>query len=203
MDKAEEQTLVRRLSKFDEDAWVTFCTEFGTVLAERLRSQFGCDAHRAEEIVQMTFVRCIRSIRSFDPSRGRLLPWLKAVAANEARTYLQGQSPLRSGTSSAGSRLPLAAIVDCLDREPLPEDVLGRKEVQRMVADCLLELPLRQRAVLTMKYQEELKVAEIARRLNLSEKAVESLLSRSRESFRSVLVAKATAARLTPGDMEP
>lgn len=207
MDKAEEQALVRRLLRFDEDAWMAFCNEFGSVLTQSIRSQFGCDDHRAEEIVQMTFVRCTRSIKTFDPSRGRLGDWLKAVAANEARTYLQVQSRGQGGASVSNpsrdsqSGSSLAAIVDRLDREPLPEEVLRRKELRRMIADCLLELPQRQREVLVMKYQEELKVAEIARRLGQSEKAVESLLTRSRESFRSVLVARAAAAKLTLGDM--
>jgi DNA-directed RNA polymerase specialized sigma24 family protein len=53
-----------------------------------------------------------------------------------------------------------------------------------------------------MKYQEELTVAGIARKLGLSEKAVESLLSRSRASFRSVLVARAAAAKLTIADIQ-
>jgi hypothetical protein len=64
MDKAEEQTLVRRLSRFDEDAWVAFCTEFGSVLTQYVHSQFGCDTHRAEEIVESLLSRSRESFRS-------------------------------------------------------------------------------------------------------------------------------------------
>ena len=203
MDNAEEKTLVRRLLRFDDDAWRTFCADFWTALAQYLRLHFGCNSERAEEIVQMTFVRCVRSIRTFDPSRGRLLDWLQAVAANEARTCFKGESrPCDQESHSEGARRSLEAIADCLDREPLPEDLLARKDTQMMVAECLLGLPLRQRQVLVMKYQEELKVAEIAKSLSISEKAVESLLSRSRESFRRLIVARVAAAKLTVGDIQ-
>ena len=176
--------------------------EFSTVLVQHVSLRFGCNAQKAEEIVQMTFVRCIRSIGTFDPARGRLSDWLNAVAANEARTFLQAESHSRAATfSTDGAGASLAAIVDCLDRQPLPGELLERRDVQVMVGNCLRVLPLRQRQVLVMKYQEELKVAEIAQKLELSEKAVESLLSRSRESFRSALVARAAAAKLTIADI--
>jgi RNA polymerase sigma-70 factor (ECF subfamily) len=203
MQKADAKSLVRRLSRFDEEAWAAFCKEFAPVLGRHVQYRFGCDADRAEEIVQMTFVRCIRSIASFDPSRGSMLDWLKAIASNEARTTLKAQARLRTGGDPAvGSRSPLAAIVDCMDRQPLPDELLARKDVQNMVAQCLVQLPPRQRQVLVMKYQEDLKVSEMARRLSLSEKAVESLLSRSREAFRNALSARAAASKLTVGDMQ-
>jgi RNA polymerase sigma-70 factor, ECF subfamily len=204
MDRAEEKSLVRRLSRLDDDAWAGFCADFRTPLAQYLRLRFGCDLQRAEEIVQRTFVRCVRSIGSFDPSRGRLGDWLRAVAANEARTYLQGESRPGAGHPGVnGSRAALAAIVDCLDRQPLPEELIERRDTQIMVAECLLELPQRQRQVLVMKYQEEMKVSQIAQNLALSEKAVESLLSRARESFRKALVAKAANAGLTVAEIQP
>ena len=202
MDKAEEESLVQQLLGCNDDAWRRFCAEFWAVLARNVQLRFGCDARKAEEIVQSTFVRCVRSIGTFDASKGCLLDWLNAVAANEARTYLQGESRARLGQrSSDGSGWPLTEIVDCLDRQPLPDEVLARRDTQSMVAGCLAGLPLGQRQVLVMKYQEESKVVEIAEKLGLSEKAVESLLSRARESFRKALTAKAAAAKLTIGDI--
>lgn len=203
MDRAEEDSLVRQLLRCDDDAWKSFCAEFWAVLAGNVELRFGCDAQKADEIVQSTFVRCVRSIRTFDASRGRLLDWLKAVATNEARTYLQFESRTLAGKfGSDGDRGPLAKIVDCLDRQPLPEELLARRDTQTMVAASLLELPPRQRQVLVMKYQEGSKVVEIAGKLGLSEKAVESLLSRARQSFRKTLVAKAAAVKLTIADIQ-
>lgn len=203
MDRAEEDSLVRQLLRCDDDAWRRFCAEFWAVLAGSVQLRFGCDAQKTDEIVQSTFVRCVRSMRTFDASRGRLVDWLKAIAANEARTYLQFESRTLAGKfGSDADQGPLAEIVDCLDRQPLPEELLARRDTQTMVAVCLLELPSRQRQVLVMKYQEGLKVTEIAEKLGMSEKAVESLLSRARESFRKLLVAKAAAVKLTIADIQ-
>ena len=39
----------------------------------------------------MTFIRCVKSFNTFDPARGRLFDWLKAIARNEAqRLFRQG-----------------------------------------------------------------------------------------------------------------
>lgn len=195
MDRVEEDALVRQLLRCDDDAWKRLCAEFWAVLAGGVQLRFGCDSQKADEIVQSSFVRCVRSMRTFDPSRGRLLDWLKAVAANEARTYLQRES--RTVPRPCNADQQFVETVECLDRQPLPDELLARRDTQTMVAACLLELPLKQRQVLVMKYQEGSKVAEIAANLGLSEKAVESLLSRGRESFRKALAAKAAAVRLT------
>ena len=204
MDKAEEKALILSLRRLEDRAWTVFYTEFHPALTHFVCLRFGCDSNQAEEIVQRTFVRCVRSIRTFDPERGRILGWLRAVASNEACTFLR-RDPATSKDGSCSGLPPQALsaeIVECLDRQPLPEELLARQDTQALVAECLLELPLRQCQVLVMKYQEDLRVAEIARRLNLSEKAVESLLTRARESFRRLLVARAAARHLTVADLE-
>jgi RNA polymerase sigma factor (sigma-70 family) len=203
MDRADEDALVRQLSRYNDGAWRRFYAEFWPPLVEGVRQRFGCDVRKAEEIVQSTFVRCIRSIRTFDTSRGRLWDWLQAVAANEARTYLKRESRVwRNVGGAAGDPLPLAELVEHIDRQPLPDELLVRRDTQTLVAECLLQLPLRQRQALVLKYQESLKVDEIAARLGLSSKAVESLLSRGRESFRRALAAKAAVLELTLDDMQ-
>jgi len=56
-----------------------------------------------------------------------------------------------------------------------------------MVQASLLALSPERRQVLVEKYVEELSVAEIAARTGKSPKAVESLLSRARKQFRTLL----------------
>lgn len=89
MDQAEETVLAGRLRAMDERAWALFCRDYSPVLLQFARWQFGCSRDKAEEVAQMTFVRCVRSIGTFDASKGRLWGWLKAIARNEAHTYLR------------------------------------------------------------------------------------------------------------------
>ncbi len=65
-----------------------------------------------------------------------------------------------------------------------PATALERKELARLVRVALDYLPIRYGQALEWKYLAGLPVNEIARRLELSPKAAESLLTRARQAFR-------------------
>lgn len=186
MDQSEEGTLVRQLVKMDEGAWETFCREYSVPLREFVRMQFGCTRETAEDVVQMSFVRCVKSIKSFDPSRGRLFAWLKAVSSNEAHTALRKQDPPGTAARASGS----CGAIEDVDHALLPDEVLAQEEVQLLIHEVMVELHSRYREALVLKYVENRKVSEMAAQLGQSEKATESLLSRSREAFRRVFLKK-------------
>jgi RNA polymerase sigma-70 factor, ECF subfamily len=188
MDQAQETALARKLRAMDEQAWALFCRDYSPVLLHFVQLAFACGPDRAEEVVQMTLVRCIRSIGTFDASKGRLLPWLKAIARNEAHTSLKHGV----ATESQGPRqVPLDEVAPWLlveiDRSPLPEEVLARRDVQQLVRETLVQLNARHRDVLVAKYIDGKRVTQIATEMNASEKTVESLLTRARESFRAIM----------------
>jgi RNA polymerase sigma-70 factor (ECF subfamily) len=186
MDQAEEIALVRQLVRMDEKAWEMFCREFSVPLLTSVRVQFGCSREVAEEVVQMSFVRCVKSIKSFDPARGRLLTWLKAVARNEAHTLLPARP--HAALEPAADGTLTREIREKLDEAPLPEEILARQETQLLVQEAITELPSRHRQALVLKYVENQRVAEIAGRLGQSEKAIESLLTRARNAFRTAFL---------------
>jgi RNA polymerase sigma factor (sigma-70 family) len=186
MDQAEEIALVRRLVKMDEKAWEMFCREFSVPLLTSVRLQFGCRRELAEEIVQMSFIRCVKSIKSFDPARGRLFTWLKAISRNEAHTLLPAFAA-RSSTADDSAALA-REIAEKLDEAALPEEILARQETQLLIQEAITELPSRNRQALVLKYVENRRVSEIAGLLGQSEKAIESLLTRSRQAFRTAFL---------------
>ena len=200
MDEAAEKAFLQRLVRMDEKAWERFCKEYGPPLRQFVRLYAGCGVEKAEEIVQMVFVRCVRSIRTFDPSRGRLFQWLKAISKNEAHTVLR-QDNNRDRRMAVSAALDPAAgkALHDVDRAPLPDEILARTDVQSLIQEILLGMRSSYRDVLTMKYLDGLRVTEIAVRLALSEKAVESLLTRAREAFRTALAKNAGSDELEEG----
>lgn len=187
MTDANEAAFAQRLKRMDGKAWEEFARSQWRPLAGFVMSRFGAGIEEAEEVVQMTFVRAARSIGTFDAARGSLFGWLKAIAANEARTMGRrghGQvvfSSLPSDTAGA-----LGAIAS----EPLPEDVLAGKDFRCAVQDTLAALPAKQRNALVWKYLDGCTAAVVAERMGITARAAESLLLRSREAF-----AKAFRAR--------
>ncbi len=65
-----------------------------------------------------------------------------------------------------------------------PENAFDRAEIGRLVQVALDQLPSHYGSALEWKYLEGLSVKQIAGKLKLSPKAVESLLTRAREAFR-------------------
>ena len=191
VDRSEESSLIRRLVLKEEAAWELFCRLYLPPLSAFLRYALGLDVERAEDVVQLTFLRCVRSIGTFDAGRGDLLNWLKSVARNECRTLFQQANRSESALSfSASSPLVRDEVLDLMDRDDLPEEILAQRDLQLLVHETLLRLGERNRMVLVMKYIEDMKVAEIGTRLEVSDKAVESLLSRARDAFRAAFLTR-------------
>ncbi|MBN2592318.1 MAG: sigma-70 family RNA polymerase sigma factor [Sedimentisphaerales bacterium] len=202
MDQTEEKTFIRKLKKMDKWAWEALCREYSAPLLAFVQYRFGCDREKAGEIVQMTFVRCVKSIRNFKPSRGTLLNWLKTISKNEMHTLLQQeQKQLAAKTSNLSSVETIEGILEKMDTAALPEEIIAKGEFQLLVHETIAELYSRYRKVLILKYVENRKVAEIASMLGQSEKAIESLLSRSRQAFKKVFLQKAGRAKFEEGGL--
>jgi RNA polymerase sigma factor (sigma-70 family) len=197
MDQTEEKTFIRKLKKMDKWAWEAFCREYSAPLLAFVQFRFGCDREKAEEIVQMTFIRCVKSIRNFKPSRGILLNWLKTISKNEGHTLLQqDRKQLAMKTLALSSVEAIEGVLDGMDTVALSEEMIAKGEIQLLIHETIAELYSRYRKVLILKYVENRKVAEIAVMLGQSEKAIESLLSRSRQAFKKVFLQKARCAEI-------
>ncbi len=178
-----ETRLVKRLAEKDERAWEEFCRQYSGPLLSMVRMRFGCSPEQAEEIVHVAFIRCVKSFKTFDPARGRLFDWLKAIAHNEACRLLRQTAP--SGQVALES--PDGHWLEQIDVADLPDEHLCRQEVRWLVLDTVMALSSRYRQALLMKYIEGRRVSDMAAALGESEKAVESLLTRSRLAFKDLL----------------
>jgi len=151
----------------------------------------GQDPHLCEDVVQETLTRAIRELHKYDPSRskGNIFSWLTGLARNEVRRALR---PRRSAQS-------LEALWERMDREllnlyaglaeqPFDEEVLRRTETRELVNATMSQLPPHYGSVLEERYVESRSVRDLAAALEISEKAVESLLSRAREAFRATFL---------------
>lgn len=204
---AEERAIVRRMIAGDEAAFEAFADEYLPPLYRFAVRRLGGDRELARDIVQTTICKAIAKLTTFR-GEAALMTWLCACCRNEIASHFRKKSrPVRE--------LQLEAVEECSAAELVaappeaPEAAALRGERHRMVHDALDELPPHYGQVLEWKYLEDLPVKEIASRLGVSPKAVESLLTRARQAFRKVH-ARLTAttrppaeiARLQPHSME-
>jgi RNA polymerase sigma-70 factor, ECF subfamily len=178
MDSAEQIQRDRLLRDAvlagDERAWRTWYDQTYDDLYAYVDWRCAGMKDQTEDVVQETWLTAVRRVRKFDPRRGSFLTWLRGISANVLRNHFRRQRPARR--------------LQPLDEEPTATDSTEAQHTEReraqAVATTLAALPQRHEAVLRAKYLDGATVEQIARSSGQTQKAVESLLTRARQSFR-------------------
>lgn len=152
----------------------------------------GRDIHLCQDVVQETMLRAIRDLHLYDPARcgNDIFGWLTGLARNEIRRVLahnHSAASLEALWSKMDKEL-LKLFAD-LESQPLAEDVLMRQETRELVNATMSQLPPHYGEALEAKYLHGKSVRDMAGSLRLTEKAVESLLTRARGAFRATFAA--------------
>jgi RNA polymerase sigma-70 factor (ECF subfamily) len=143
----------------------------------------------AQDVVQEAFLSAFRSLDRFEGG-SRLSTWLHRIAVNAALMKLRTRR-----------RKPEEPIEDLLPRfredgrplrpaipwRPLPDDLLGQKELRDLVQACVDSLPESYRHVLLLRDIEEFDTEETAEILGISPNAVKTRLHRARQALRGLL----------------
>ncbi|ACO32446.1 MULTISPECIES: sigma-70 family RNA polymerase sigma factor [Acidobacterium] len=130
------------------------------------------DTGTAEEVAQDVFLECHRSLHSM-ASEEHLAAWLCRVACHRATDALRRRK-------SRGGDLVMTLEEDLLTpSKPQREDPLLNR-----VEQLLLTLPEQQRAVVLLRYQEDLEPQQIAETLGMPLATVRSHLQRGLKLLR-------------------
>jgi RNA polymerase sigma-70 factor (ECF subfamily) len=149
------------LARGDKGAWEAFVRRYGALVASAVRG-VAREAAEVEDLAQEVFLRLckddFRLLRSYDPARAGLSTWITIVARSTARDALRRHRPVV---------MPIEAV---------PE---GRLAVDPVEPAQKLKLPEallspRQREILTMLYDREMDVAEVAKALGIDPQTVRS-----------------------------
>ncbi len=180
-DHDPEAALVARLLAKDEAAFELFYEEYAPPLQRQAERALDGDHDQAIEVLQETLCAAVTGLGAFR-GEASLSGWLRGICHNQIaqrikhrvrdrqhqvdRTALEWEQALRTARSDQ------------------PGSQLERRELAMAVHRTLDTLPASQARALELKYCEGLSVFEIAEALNATPKAVESLLSRARSTFR-------------------
>jgi len=134
------------------------------------------DAAEAQDIVQEAFLRIYRAASRYRPT-ARFHTYLYRVVT---RLCLDWRAKKHPDYTGALSSVP--------DSSRGPEALASQSELSDAVRKCLAALPMNQRLAITLRHYEGMSYDEIAEILNLSAKAVDSLLQRARAALRPRLV---------------
>jgi RNA polymerase sigma-70 factor (ECF subfamily) len=175
-EKASDGELISLSANGDRQAFAAIVARHGR-FALRVALRLAPDPVAAEDVVQEAMVRAWSRARHFDERRARFTTWLYRIVVNLCIDQLRRAPPQ-----------PALDDVDPVDPAAPADEMLEASERHAAVLAALGDLPLRQRAAITLVYDEGLSGAEAARILGLSTKAVERLLARGRASLRQRLL---------------
>ncbi|MFH1616132.1 MAG: sigma-70 family RNA polymerase sigma factor [Planctomycetota bacterium] len=136
----------------------------------------------AEELTQKTIFDAVKAKAGYDPSRGSPQQWLFGIAKNNLA--------LEARKRAAAPKLDgdITTYLHAIDKQPLPDEILERKETAVMVRAALNRLDAADQAVLRAKYLDDLSARDIAGKMGKTEKAVHSLLYRARSALKRQLL---------------
>jgi RNA polymerase sigma-70 factor (ECF subfamily) len=151
------------------------------------------------DLAQETFMRAYAHLGTFNPSLGRFSTWVYHIARNVVRTHL-GKSLRRPRAQDFGEDRTLENALPDLSPDADPARGVLRAEAEADVRAALAELPERTRAVLSLRYYDNMEYQTIAETMGLSLGNVKTLIHRGklalaqkmreRESAAEALIAK-------------
>lgn len=127
--------------------------------------------HDAEEIIQETFINCLKQINLFR-GESTLWTWMHSIARHEVADYYR-----KKYAKKALKTIPLADFL-------LQESDKTIDDVSERVQIILAKMEKQTQELLKQKYVDGKKVVEIARYFGKSIKAIESELYRARLEFK-------------------
>lgn len=175
--EAADEQLVAWSADGDRRAFDQIVCRHGP-FALRVAARLLPDRAAAEDIVQEAMVRAWNQSGRFDPGRARFQTWLYRIVVNLCIDQRRRVTPV-----------PLPDTFDAADPHAAADEIVAATERQAALASALRALPGRQRAAMTLVYDEGVSGAEAARILGLSAKAVERLLARARTALREQMLA--------------
>lgn len=127
----------------------------------------------AEDVLLEVFMAAFERDALAGLSEGEQLAWLRRVAHNKCVDVYRA--------AQRRSSLSLEAVTELIydDEDHLPEQIALYSEELALLRTHLTKLPEQQQQILRLRFGQGLRCTEIARKLNKSESAVRTILSRT------------------------
>ena len=189
----DDANILNGLKQGDRTAVATVYRRHNTAMV-RVASAILRNHASAEEVAQETWISVLRNIQGFE-GRSSLAGWIFTILTNKARTRAR-----RDGRSVS---LDTSAEDDSLDDafdgrgrwkempdlwdELTPERIVAGRQMMDHANAAIDALPPAQRAVLVLRGQQGLDLAEVAAILEVTEGNARVLLHRARLALRKAL----------------
>ena len=184
----EDQELVQRVRSGETALFAALMRRHNQRLFRVARAILRDDAE-AEDVLQEAYVRAFQHLGRLE-DLAAFSAWLSRIVVHEAKARLRRRRAARELSSTQQGGTGMAAGD--------PEQQVLSRQLQRVLAGAIDELPVGYRTVFVLREIEGMSTAEVATLLGIREEAVKTRLHRARAALRERLYARIGAAAFPP-----
>ena len=166
IDPKKMAGLVARAKNGDDDAVSQLYSDCYGRIFYVIKSIVG-DEDAAMDLLQDTFLKAFKSINSLEDNQA-FYAWLKRIAINTAKNWLIKSRPIlfsdlqNPTVNDEEDAEPVENVFEDPKLENMPEEVVDKAEVSRLLNEILDSLPADQRLAICMFYYDDMSLKEIA-----------------------------------------
>lgn len=176
---------IKEVLKGDQNAFAEIVELYQDKLYRICYRMLG-NKHEAEDIAQEAFVRAFINIHTFDTNR-KFSTWLYRIGTNLCIDRIRKKKPDYYLDADVAGTQGLNMYSQIASKEELPEQEVLKMEMQDRVQYEISRLPDKYRAVIVLKYMEDLPLQEISDILEMPLGTVKTRIHRGREALRKQL----------------
>jgi RNA polymerase sigma-70 factor (ECF subfamily) len=142
------------------------------------------DAQKAEDVLQEVFIKVHKSLETFDSRKGRLSTWLYRITVNQCISERRNRHLLSVSLENLDDEGFEPAAADC----QRPDNLVLRQEESEKIQQAMKALDRKHRAVLVLRYFDDLSYEEVAQALDIPLGTVKSRLNAAIQILREELM---------------
>jgi RNA polymerase sigma-70 factor (ECF subfamily) len=185
-----DDILVRLAHVGDQNAFEILVDRYSAWLY-LLISQLVRDKHLAYDVLQHVILQLYRSLPTLEKGGekgGTLKAWLSQVARNRSIDELRRKRPiLFSEIELFPDEDEYSPLTTVLDSDLQPDEQVELQELRQQIRDAIETLPSRYRAIVLLRYTDQLSFREIGQALNMPESTAKTYFSRARKHLCTML----------------
>ena len=168
----------------ERNAYALIVRRWQPVLARYLRRLLGQSAEAAEDILQDVFIKVYVNLNDYDRARP-FGPWIYRIARNEALSFLRKRKTEPPLVTGEDAQIIIERLSDGTDVQEMSE----RLRIEDKVRAAIMQLDLRYRDVLVLRFLEDKGYDEISEIMQVPPGTVATLINRGTKQLRSALEA--------------
>jgi len=176
-----DEALVLRSQQGDRPAFEELVRRSARLVFSRLYLETG-NVHKAEDLVQETFLVAWRSVRQVTDAKG-FRSWLFSIA----HSVVVDAARREGRKKRSGRRQDSEVLLSIADRESPPDESAQQEESKQQVLSVLRSLPEEYRLPITLRYIAGADYDTIGQQLGLSNGSLRGLLNRGMARMRSAM----------------